>query len=238
MSGEYSVMIVGAAIVLIPSVDDSSVYQDLIDSMLLAQLAANKKKEKTPEIDWYNVYVEFLDKYWLRYSRARQDMSAAQLNTETVGDWVIATMFKDAVEARHPAAMTLQHLATLSGTEPAMVLLRRHMQKVSPVEPGDRLESTKAVRLLVVVAYTPASVNSFYLELETDRILGDNPLAEHFQAQDVPGNVCVRQACARLSETLYAPAREAIALKIKDRLEENVATLMLPGSAGQTCAAD
>lgn len=69
MSCEYSVLIVGACVVIIPAADGAAHYKDLVDSVLLAQLIANKKLEKAPDVDWYNAYVEFLDDYWLRRDR-------------------------------------------------------------------------------------------------------------------------------------------------------------------------
>ena len=240
MSDEYSLLVVGAGVLLVPAAHELSRYSDLIDSLLLAQLVANKKIEKEPHIDWYNAYVEFLDDYWLRYSRARQEWPVAQDSVECVGDWVISSMFKDAVNKRGAAAATLQRLTRLSGTEPAMGVLRGHMQKISTGEPGDVLSPAMAVRLLVVVAYTPTSITSVYMNLKTDQVLDSNPLAQRYQAKDVRGSVCMRYADANLSETLYGPVRDAIALKVKDRFEDNVAMLILTdeGSDKGICAAD
>lgn len=93
MNCKYSVLIVAGAVVLIPPADKPERYQDLINSLLLAQLAANKKLEKDPGIGWYDVYMEFLDKYWLRHFRARLDLSVAQGNSVSVVDWVVAPEF-------------------------------------------------------------------------------------------------------------------------------------------------
>lgn len=98
MNCKYSVLIVAGAVVLIPPADKPERYQDLINSLLLAQLAANKKLEKNPGIGWYDVYMEFLDKYWLRHFRARLDLSVAQGNSVSIVDWVVAPEFEDAVE--------------------------------------------------------------------------------------------------------------------------------------------
>jgi len=227
VSGEYSVLIIGAAVVLLPKAHEPARYKDLIESMLLAQLAANKKLEKTADIDWYNAYMELLDNYWLRHSRARRDWTVGKEISGSVGDWVVAAMCSEAVDNGGAVSLALQQLTGLSGTEPAMDLLRRHMQKISPAQSADGAACAKAVRLLVAVANTPTSVTSVYLELQTGQVLGSNPLAEQFQAGEVHGSVCMRYAAACLSETLYASVREAIALKIKDRLEDNVALLTL-----------
>ena len=121
MSFEYSVLIVGACIVIIPAADGATQYKDLVDSVLLAQLIANKKIEKAPDVDWYNAYVEFLDDYWLRHTRARQEWPIAQDSVESVSDWVIAAISQDAVDKGSATAATLQRLARLSGNEPQWV---------------------------------------------------------------------------------------------------------------------
>lgn len=240
MSYEYSVLIVGACVVIIPAADGAAQYTDLVNSVLLAQLIANKKIEKAPEIDWYNTYVEFLDDYWLRRTRGRQDWSIAQDSVESVSDWLIAAISQDAVDKGSTTAATLQRLARLSGNEPAMGLLRGHMQKISTDESGDVLAPAKAVRLLVVIAQTPRSVASVYVELKTRQIISSNPLAQRHLAEDVQGSVCMRYAAANLSETLYSPVRDAIALKVRDKYQDNVAMLTLSddASAMEICAAD
>ncbi|MGE8147728.1 hypothetical protein ACQKP7_21430 [Pseudomonas frederiksbergensis] len=237
MSGKYAVLVVGVGIVLIPAVNESTRYKDLIESLLLAQLVANKKIEKVADGDWYNSYVEFLDSYWLRHSKSRMDLPVAQDSVESVGDWLSTAMSNAAADKSGNAAATLQRLTGLSGTEPALSLLRSHMQKVSPNEP---LAPAKAVRLLVVVAHTPISITSVYMEFETDKVLGANPLAQPLQAADTRGSVCMRCSGANLSETLYGPVRNAIALKVRDRIEDNVATLILPDevSINEICSAD
>jgi hypothetical protein len=233
MSCVYSVLVVGTAIVLVPAADQSAAYTDLTNSILLAQLAANKKIEKAPDIDWYDAYVEFLDNYWLRHARARQEWPVAQESSECLGDWVITAMFKDAVDKTGAAAATLHRLTCLSGTEPALGLLRGHMQRASAGELRD-------VRLLVVVAYTPTSTSSVYMQFQTDKALDSNPLAQRYRIEDVKGTVCMRYAGTILSESLYGPVRDAITLKVRDRLEDNVKVLKLKedDQATESCAAD
>jgi hypothetical protein len=240
MNYEYSVLIVGACVVIVPAAEGATHYKDLVDSVLLAQLIANKKIEKAPDIDWYNAYVEFLDDYWLRRTRARQEWPVAQDSVESVSDWVIAAISQDAVGKGSATAAILQRLARLSGNEPAMGLLRGHMQKISTDEAGDVLAPAKAVRLLVVIAQTPTSVASVYIELKTRQIISANPLAQRHLAEDVQGSVCMRYAGANLSGTLYGPVRDAIALKVRDKYQDNVAMLTLSddASAMEICAAD
>ncbi|MEN5046369.1 hypothetical protein [Pseudomonas koreensis] len=240
MNCKYSVLIVAGALVLIPPADKPERYQDLINSLLLAQLAANKKLEKNPGIGWYDVYMEFLDKYWLRHFRARLDLSVAQGNSVSIVDWVVAPEFEDAVEQCGVANAVMRRLAALSSSEPAIGLLRGYMQKSASDESTDQSDVAMTVRLLAVEAHSPMSMSSVYIEFETGRLLADNPLAELFQAEDIRGSVCRRSASAKLSEALYGPVRSAIALKVQDRLEANVALLRLTEdvSAEENGAAD
>lgn len=227
MNCKYSVLIVAGAVVLIPPADKPERYQDLINSLLLAQLAANKQLEKTPDIGWYDVYMEFLDKYWLRYFRARVDLSVTQGDSASVVDWVVAPEFGEAVEQRVVANAVMRRLAALPDSEPALGLLRGYMQKSASDASRDHSDVSRTVRLLAVVANSPMSMSSVYIEFATGRILADNPLAELFQAEDIRGSVCRRSASANLSEALYGPVRKAIALKVQDRREANVALLRL-----------
>ena len=240
MNYEYSVLIVGACVVIVPAVEGATHYKDLVDSVLLAQLIANKKIEKAPDVDWYNAYVEFLDNYWLRHTRARQEWPIAQDRVESVSDWVIAATSQNAVNKGGATAAILQRLARLPGNEPAMDLLRGHMQKISTDESGDVLAPAKSVRLLVVIAQTPTSLTSVYIELKTHQTISANPLAQQHLVEDVQGSVCMRYAGANLSGTLYAPVRDAIALKVKEKYQDNVAMLTLSddASAMEICVAD
>ncbi|HGM5550904.1 TPA: hypothetical protein ACKP2V_001155 [Pseudomonas putida] len=101
------------------------------------------------------------------------------------------------------------------------------MQKSASDVSTDQSDVAMTVRLLAVEAHSPMSMSSVYIEFQTGRLLADNPLAELFQAEDIRGSVCRRSASAKLSEALYGPVRAAIALKVQDRLEANVALLRL-----------
>ena len=158
MSCDYLILIVAGAVVLVPAADKPERYQDLINSLLLAQLAANKQLEKTPDIGWYDVYMEFLDKYWLRYFRARVDLSVTQGDSASVVDWVVAPEFGEAVEQRVVANAVMRRLAALPDSEPALGLLRGYMQKSASDASRDHSDVSRTVRLLAVVANSPLSM--------------------------------------------------------------------------------
>lgn len=233
MDCDYLVSVVGAAIVIAPESDGLVAHDDLINSVLLAQLVANKEVKKKPEVNWYNTYVKVLDDFWLRQTKAREERLITENCGESAIEWVAAAMSKGASGEGQAAAATLARVASVSGTEPAMSLLRSHVQKTPADESTEVPAPAKVVRLLVILARTPTSVTSVYLEFKTRQEISPNPLAQLFQAEDVQGTISMRYARVYLSETLYGPARDAIALKVREKLNGNVAMLRLTdGSSG------
>lgn len=227
MSGNYSVSVVGAAIVIVPESDGLAAHDDLVNSVFLAQLVANKQVEKDPTADWYNGYTSVLDDFWLRHTKAQEEKLISQHSGESAIDWVTDAMARGATDEGRLVAAILARVASVSGTEPAIGLLRSHMQKVSADESSAMTELPEVVHLLVILARTPTSITSVYLEFNSTLEITPNPLVQRYRAEDVPGVVSMRYARANLSEVLYGPAREAVAIKIREKLEGQVALLSL-----------
>lgn len=233
MGCDYLVSVVGAAVVIVPESDGLVAHDDLVNSVLLAQLVANKEVEKNPEVSWYSAYVKVLDDFWLRQTKAQEERLITENCGESAIEWVAAAMSKGAPDEGHVTAETLARVASVPGTEPAMSLLRSYVQKTSTDESTEVPAPARVVRLLVILARTPTSATSVYLEFKTRQEISPNPLAQLFQAEDVEGTVSMRYARAYLSETLYGPARDAIALKISEKLKDNVVMLsLIDGSSG------
>ncbi|MFJ7314175.1 hypothetical protein ACIQVE_15685 [Pseudomonas sp. NPDC098747] len=236
MIDEYVTMVVGNSIVLLPEADGVAAYDDLVNSIFLAQLVANKKIEKSPEVIWYDAYVEVLDAYWLRPRKANQTWEFSHNAEELTPDVFTAMLTNGALGEAHTTAAVLARIAKLSGEEPALQLLRSRMQASVEPEPQPQPQpqpcavpaSLTAVRLLVIVAKSPSSITSAYVEFKTRHVLSPNPFQRSYPSDDLQGLVHVHHARANLSETLHGPARDAIALKVRDRLAGNVATLILP----------
>lgn len=228
MVDEYLTMVVGNSIVAVPEVEGAAAYDDLINSILLAQLVANKKIEKKPEVIWYDAYMEVLDAYWLRPQRANQTWGFRHKAEELVPNAFTAMLTHGALGNAHTIAAVLARFAKLPDEEPALQLLRSHMQ--ASVEPARAKVSAAAtsVRLLVIDAKSPTSITSAYVEFKTRKVLSPNPFQQSYQSGDLHGLVHVHHACETLVEQLYGPVRAAIAIKVRDRLVGNVATLTLP----------
>ena len=228
MVDEYLTMVVGNSIVAVPEVEGAAAYDDLINSILLAQLVANKKIEKKPEVIWYDAYMEVLDAYWLRPQKANQTWGFRHNAEELVPNAFTAMLTHGALGNAHTIAAVLARIAKLPDEEPALQLLRSHMQ--ASVEPARAKVSAAAtsVRLLVIDAKSPTSITSACVEFKTRKVLSPNPFQQSYQSGDLHGLVHVHHACETLVEQLYGPVRAAIAIKVRDRLVGNVATLTLP----------
>ena len=228
MVDEYLTMVVGNSIVAVPEVEGAAAYDDLINSILLAQLVANKKIEKKPEVIWYDAYMEVLDAYWLRPQKANQTWGFRHNAEELVPNAFTAMLTHGALGNAHRIAAVLARIAKLPDEEPALQLLRSHMQ--ASVEPARAKVSAAAtsVRLLVIDAKSPTSITSACVEFKTRKVLSPNPFQQSYQSGDLHGLVHVHHACETLVEQLYGPVRAAIAIKVRDRLAGNVATLTLP----------
>ncbi|MFS2096048.1 hypothetical protein ACCC96_23875 [Pseudomonas sp. Pseusp11] len=234
MRCDYSVLIVGAAVLIVPESEDLTAYDDVVNTVLYAQLAANKKTELEPGVSWYDTYMKVLDGIWMWRGKAREDLSLPPESVESAVQWVAAAMSKVGADEGHVTAEVLSQIVNESDINPAANLLRSHMQKVSEEQSTEVSAPAMDVRLLVIVAPTPTSFSSVCIELKTRQLLSSSPLAHLYWGEDVQGIISCRYVRANLSETVYAPVRDQIALKVKDRIETNVAMLTVRDDACST----
>lgn len=224
MADDCLILVVGASILVLPETDEMEVYDDLVDSTLLAQLVANKKIEKSPGLNWYDAYVGVLDDFWLRHQKSRQTWNVSNETEETSLDFFTTALSRGALGQTRTITNVLARMAKMSDEEPAIQLLRSYMAEQSIAAPGSPVD----VRLLVTCANSPSSITTSYVQFKLREALTSNPLKQVYQPDDVRGVVQVNHARAILSETLYGSARKTIALKVRDRRASSVATLTLP----------
>ena len=221
MAREYSVFVNAAAIVLLPSNPAESATNDLMNSVLLAQLVANKRAEAASAVDWYDTYVGVLGDFWLTSARSRQDIQPGKDDTASPLEWIAAVLASSTEDEARLVTALLKGIARLSDSLPAMSLLRKHVQKESDDEPAEISLQSKPVRLLVIVAQDNASMTCVCLQFKTRQKLDPNPWGQRFQVEDMEGCVSAHFFHAHLSEILYAPARELIARKVEGALSDN-----------------
>lgn len=230
MKDDFFLIAVGSALLIVSKAHKVHAYDDLVSSVLLAQLVANKKVEKESVQDWYDSYVSVLDDFWLRSSRARRDVQVNAGVSTTPLQW-LASLGAVAPLVNGPMfAEALAQAAGIASTESAMSVMHKHMEKPSVTEALPVPRSVKDVHMLVILAPTPTLFDSVYLEFRTRQETCFTPWAR-FQSEDLEGPVCIRTARARLSETLYQRARDAIAMKVRDKIDGNVVHLAMENAA-------
>lgn len=228
MDRDHSVLVVGAAILIVPSAIKVTAYNDVLNTLLYAQLAANKRVKSSPGTRWYDTYIEVLGGIWMWSAKARDDFDIPSDSAESAVQWAVSAMSRLEADNENLTANVLSQMVNETQLNPAIRLLHRHMQQVSEDQPT-QTPPLMDVRLLVIVAPTPSSFSSVCIEFKTARRLSCNPLPYCYRAEEVRGPISRRCVKASLSETLYAPIRDQMALKVKDRIQNNVATLTLRG---------
>jgi hypothetical protein len=228
MDDECLVLIVGACVVIIPDGERLEVYSDLVNSILLAQLVANKKREKSLSPDWYGTYVSVLDDFWLRHQKSKQTWQVSNPGSQSALEFFNTALSNDAMSETRIMGAVLQRMAQIPGDELGIQRLRSFM-KISATAESDSMPPPLAkVHLLVIVANAADSIASAFVEFEASLELSQNPFHQLYQCEEVQGLVHVHHSRASLSEIRYSGAREAIARKVRDKLADSVAVLNLP----------
>ncbi len=228
MDDDYLVLVVGVCVLIIPDGKQRETYNDLVNSILLAQLVANKKSEKSLSLDWYDTYVSVLDDFWLRHQKSKQEWQVSNPENRSALEFFNAALSSDAMPETRIMGAVLQRIARVPGDEPAIQRLRSFMN-ISSAAGADSVPASLAkVQLMVTVANAVDSFASAFVEFKTSLELNPNPFQQVYQSADVRGLVQAHHAWASLSEIRYSGAREAIARKVRDKLADSVAVLNLP----------
>lgn len=225
MDKDYSVFVNAAAIVLVPATVGRTEVDDLMNSVLLAQLVADKRLQRTPTADWYGTYRDVLSTIWVASAKERQDLLPKKDSTGSPLEWMQAIPLDERADQQQQIVAVLERVAALAGSLPAMGILRKHAQTHDEPDATQDPSASRAVRLLVIVAQSPVSMASLHLQFNTASALGANPWGQRFDGRDIEGCVSARHFQLHLSETLFAPAREAIARKVRAVVADNVADI-------------
>ncbi|WP_460086393.1 hypothetical protein [Pseudomonas sp. H1_B04] len=222
MDKEYSVFVNAAAIVLAPCALRRTEVDDLMNSVLLAQLVADKSLLRAPAVDWYATYLEVLSVAWISAAKRRKDLQPQKEDTHSPLEWVAAIPLDDQVDQQQRIMAVMERIAALPGSLPAMGIVRKHVQKQYEPDAAQSPSSSSPVRLLVIVAQSPVSMAGVYLQFNTAKVIEANPWRQCFDGKDIDGCVTARYFRTQLSETLFAPAREVIARKVAAAVGDNI----------------
>ncbi len=225
MESDCSVLIVGAAILLVPGSAKPGDYDDVINSVLFAQLVANKQVAKDSSVDWYDAYSQVLDNFWSKSLKAREDKHLGPESGASVATLIIAAMAKMEDDLGRLTAEAMSRLVKAPVSHPAIKVLRQHLHKAGGASVERSSDAAEGAQMLVIIARTPDSFSSVYIQFSTRQALDRHPLAPLDRERGLQGVMTLRCARANLSQVLYGLARDGVALKIKDRVAANVALL-------------
>lgn len=214
MEQHYRVYRVRSAVVALPGANGLATCSDVVKSCLLAQLVANKQVQMKVAVDWYDAYLRVVDDFWIRSLKTQQHFSLESQDGSSPLAWAARMMVNCKDRSGQALSAFLPHMAHLNSFVAA-----------TGEQPENASPALQEVRLLAILALTPTSIISLYIGFQTRQVLNANPWSQVFRGEEVVGPVCIRQARANLSELLYAQAREAVDLKLRDKLSDNLAKL-------------
>lgn len=218
MEATYSIFQLAHAFLVVPGKNQATAYADLIDSVLLAQLVADGKVKGDSEASWYDLYVSVLDDFWLRQSKVRHDINISDHGSDSFFEWLTQAVTLLAPDGSRYLIPALHQITSSADLHATVSSNNNHAGSESAAQWLSRPGA------LVIVAQSPTSFTSVYVELTTRQQTVFQPW-ERFQTELVNGAVSLRFAQASLSEVLYRPVRRAIAVKVKNKLNANLRPL-------------
>ncbi|BBP61702.1 hypothetical protein [Pseudomonas sp. St316] len=216
MSDHCSVFINAGAVVLLSADMLEQEKCDVMNSVLFAQLVADKKYPALASSgEWYGAYREVLQNGWLQKAVMWDNFTLDTPSKYAMMSWVEKRMaaYVDQTKVTEFTRL-LNRVAQLPCSLPAIERLRERVQ-------GPRSPEPCRVRLQVILAQRGPVLNSVCVEFEAGHITG-NPLGPLFSTDPVPGTIQLRCFQASLSDALYAPVRDAIIKKLGDRATQNI----------------
>ncbi|WP_413793866.1 MULTISPECIES: hypothetical protein [unclassified Pseudomonas] len=225
MNEGYSVFINAGVIAILSPGMAGQEKNDVLDSVLFAQLVANKKYPAYAQApNWYDEYRDVLKNGWLQKTAAwdnftldeQSNFSAAHWLGRRLGDYVDPTVAEEVTRL-------LSRVGQLPGTLPAIEQLRE--QTCKPKEPTPLSATEEAagrVCLQVILARQGPLLSSVSLSYETTQPAISNPLGQCLSVANVVGHLQSRCFQANLSKALYDPLRGAIVQKLRDKPTKHV----------------
>lgn len=223
MDDQYSVFIDAGAVVLLSSALLEQERQDVLNSVLFAQLVANKKYPKFARADgWYETYLGVLKDSWLQRSVAWDSFAVDDASKRAMVNWVENRL--EAPSARTTIAHVMRafnDVVHLPDTHPAIERLREQTLRPENDEDGDSPASCN-VRVQIIVARQGLLMDSLFVEFKTTGQGANDPLGHLFSTEHVQGNIYLRWFNANLSPVLYGSIREAVVRKLGDKAANNI----------------
>ncbi|MDR6916920.1 hypothetical protein J2X66_003794 [Pseudomonas sp. 3296] len=225
MEEQYSVFINAGAVVMLSRDLAEQEQQDVLHSVLLAQLVATRKyPEFTLGDGWYDTCHGVLKDSWLQRAVAWDSFGLDDTSKRAMVEWV-ESQLDDPSDSMTVArgVCVFNDIARLPCDHPAIELLRGQMLRQRTTELADgSVDAVCDVRLQIIVVRQGAVMNSLFVEFTTTALASTHPLDCLFRPENVLGNIRLRWFQANLSPVLYASLREAIVKKLGGKAAENI----------------
>lgn len=225
-----------------PSLTDPAVLEDIANSNLLCQLAADKNQGTrfNDPSKWLEFYRTSLGKiFWRITNSATASYPIPALAHRITVKEVLENTFYKILD--RPQRIRIEESIELLGDQPTdsppaeLYNVKTHINNTLSTAPSlPRPESVINLQLSVVHSETRISVCSVHFKTSTP--VGDDVFNQTFLVKDLLGNVNVSTFEAKLLESSYATIRQSIIEKLgEDNIRENILLVphdsaTLPGS--------
>jgi len=225
MEEQYSVFVNAGAVVLLSYSLSEQEKQDVLNSVLFAQLVANKKYPEFVLGDgWYETCLGVLKDGWLQQAVAWNSFGIDEPSKCAMVEWV-GSQLEHSPDRTTVARVVdvFNDIARLPGNHPLIELLceQTHRQKTIEVSEGTA-DAVCDVRLQLIVVRQGAVMSSLFVEFRTATQAISHPLDYLFTFENVLGRINLRWFEANLSSVLYVSLRDAIIKKLSDRAVKNI----------------
>lgn len=210
----------GALFSFVPAVTDRS-RSDVMDSVLLAQLAADKKLSRfTKPDDWYNFYVEILGDLTWQITAFRIEQLTPPGSTFTLEDIVLGGL---------QGIVTSEEIDIVRQTIRTFNELPEEDPRVSVYEEFSRSSSLSSfiVDLQAGVTNGSSILSTVVIVLETEQEI-NGLFKETFLVPKLVGKVRTLSYRGALNEKAYASLRDAVIAKLGSKRSELILDLDVP----------
>lgn len=214
------VCINGSQLLVFTGNPDQSMKDDVLDSTLYTQLAANQQAEKFDDFPkWQDILLNALSKFgWLRLDTTNVDEAPA------CDTFIPAKLFTELLPAPLQQAqgenvrMALTQLFSSPANAQAAGVLKQGMLQTSMSKgaSGDDLPVSAFVMQLGIVLPTWEKV-SLHLAFQTREPSDDNPFNQCFSTHQLIGNLTYSRLVCKFDEIRYLPMRGPVSKALKDK---------------------
>jgi hypothetical protein len=188
---------------------------DVLDSLLFAQLVADSKAEKfeAPDIWFQNYRNELRALKWTETASRRE-----AFEPEDTSSIVLSELIKDKLLSELPVTQAreisemLDCIFALPETAPASLLFNEHAFKR-----GGKVKGESTIAFEVSILEKTSTLSSLFIAFKTTNVVDSNPFSQRFAGCRVVGEVVTRFSRRHWGRTGYQSRRDAVRGYLDDK---------------------